>query len=70
MVIIHSQFVAHWAANKRHIPASARDRIARIYRERMAAHYARGRADEPLNFADLCEAIEDAIVGRSNYPKA
>ena len=58
-----SQFTAHFVANKRSMPAAVAAEIGRTAKARVAARWQAGRADCALDFTDLVDAIEKAVMG-------
>lgn len=62
-MIFYSAFVRHWTEARRHMPAGEAEAIRVAAVARVTERQRAGRADGPLDFADLCERIELALGG-------
>ena len=61
-----SDFVAHFAANRRYMAPVTAATIRKVALTRLAERQAAGRGDTPLLFGDLIDRIEAAVSGAAN----
>ena len=57
----YSEYIRHFDTNRRFLPTATASKIKREAMDRVIDRWRTGRADGPLDFADLVESIENAI---------
>ena len=58
-----SMFVAHYVANRRHMPRAVATQILREAVDRLEGRFCEQRAGGMLDYTDLIERIENAVAG-------